>query len=43
MRYTVRATFHGGVKKGERVVEQVISLDSFVGLRINRVEERAGS
>jgi hypothetical protein len=43
MSYTVRATFHGGVKKGERVVEQVISLDSFVGLRINRVEERAGS
>jgi hypothetical protein len=41
--YKVRATFHGGVKKGERVVEQVISLDSFVGLRINRVEERAGS
>ena len=41
--YKVRATFHGGVKKGERVVEQVISLDSFVGLRINRVEERGGS
>jgi hypothetical protein len=41
--YRVRAIFHGGVKKGERVVVQVISLDSFVGLRINRVEERAGS
>lgn len=40
MKYRVRITFYGGVKKDERVVEQVISLDSFLGLRINRVEER---
>lgn len=41
MRYKVRATFYGGVKTDERVVEHVISLDSFVGLRVNRVEEKA--
>lgn len=41
MRYKVRATFYGGVKTDERVVEHMISLDSFVGLRVNRVEEKA--
>lgn len=41
MRYRVRTTYYGGVKNIERIVEQVISLDSFRGLRINRVEERA--
>jgi hypothetical protein len=41
MRYKVRATFYGGVKKDERVVEHMISLDSFVGLRVNRVEGKA--
>lgn len=40
-KYRARVSFHGGVKKGERVVEQVLSLDPFVGLRINRVEGRA--
>jgi hypothetical protein len=43
MKYKVSTTFYGGVKKGERVVEQVVSLDAFIGLRINRVEERAES
>jgi len=43
MRYKVRATFYGGVKTDERVVEHIISLDSFVGLRVNRVEEKADS
>lgn len=40
-KYRARVSFHGGVKKGERVVNQMLSLDPFVGLRINRVEERA--
>lgn len=40
MRYKVRAAFYGGVKTDERVVEHIISLDSFVGLRVNRVEEK---
>lgn len=39
-KYRARVSFHGGVKKSERVVKQVLSLDPFVGLRINRVEER---
>lgn len=43
MKYRVHITFYGGVKKDERIVEQVISLDFFRGLRINRVEERAES
>lgn len=43
IQYKVRATYYGGVKKNERVVEQVISVDSFRGLRINRVEERTES
>jgi hypothetical protein len=41
MEYRVRTTYYGGVKKSERLVEQVISLDSFIGLRINRVEEKS--
>ena len=41
MQYRARITFYGGVKEDERVVKQVVSLGSFVGLRINRVEERA--
>jgi len=41
MKYKARTTFYGGLKKDERVVEQVISLDPFPGLRINRVEEKA--
>lgn len=40
-KYRARVSFRGGVKTCERVVEQVLSLDPFVGLRINRVEARA--
>lgn len=43
MQYRCRITFYGGVKEDERIVEQVISLNSFVGLRINRVEEKSES
>lgn len=39
-KYRARVSFLGGVKTGERVVEQVLSLDPFVGLRSNRVEEK---
>jgi hypothetical protein len=40
MKYKVRTSFYGGVKKDERIVDQVISLDFFIGLRTNRVEEK---
>jgi hypothetical protein len=40
-KYRARVSFHGGVKTDVRVVKQVLSLDPFVGLRINRVEARA--
>jgi hypothetical protein len=40
MKYKVRTSFYGGVKKDERIVEQVISLEFFLGLRTNRVEEK---
>lgn len=39
-KYKVRTTFSGGVKKGKREMEQVISLDFFSGRRSNRIEEK---
>lgn len=41
-KYGARISFYGGVDKRERVVKQVISLDPFTGLRINRLEQKAG-
>lgn len=41
-KYRARISFYGGVDKRERVVKQVISLDPFTGLRINRLEQKAG-
>lgn len=36
--YRVRIAYRGGLKQAERIVEQVISLDFFQGLRINKIE-----
>lgn len=41
-KYRTQISFYGGVDKRERLVKQVISLDPFTGLRINRLEQKAG-
>jgi hypothetical protein len=41
--YNVRITYHGGLNKEERTVEQTISLDFFQGLRINKIERRVNN
>lgn len=40
-KYNIRITYHGGMKSGERIIAQTISLDFFEGLRINKIERKA--
>jgi hypothetical protein len=40
LRYKVCISYYGGIKDGQRIVEQVISFDFFQGSRLNRLEER---